>query len=76
MDPHLLAASFGRVTRGETVRRAENFDEQSKNNAILSLLRMILYNVSQVSSFLHCTSNILKLKKILACLHAVGDFKC
>uniref|UniRef100_A0A1I7TB03 4'-phosphopantetheine phosphatase n=1 Tax=Caenorhabditis tropicalis TaxID=1561998 RepID=A0A1I7TB03_9PELO len=58
MDPHLLAASFGRVTRGETVRRPEEFNEQSKNNAILSLLRMILYNVSQLAYMLSEISNV------------------
>ncbi|EGT30162.1 CBN-PNK-4 protein [Caenorhabditis brenneri] len=58
MDPHLLAASFGRVTRCETVRRAGEFDEQSKNNAILSLLRMILYNVSQLAYMLSEISNV------------------
>ncbi|CAI2356820.1 unnamed protein product [Caenorhabditis sp. 36 PRJEB53466] len=58
MDPHLLAASFGRVNRDGTGRRADDFDEQSKNNAILSLLRMILYNVSQLAYMLSEISNV------------------
>lgn len=58
MDPHLLAASFGRVTRAQTIRRAEDLDDQSKNNAILSLLRMVLYNVSQLAYMLSETSNV------------------
>lgn len=58
MDPHLLAASFGRVTRAQTIRRAEELDDQSKNNAILSLLRMVLYNVSQLAYMLSETSNV------------------
>ncbi|KAF1747896.1 hypothetical protein GCK72_024362 [Caenorhabditis remanei] len=58
MDPHLLASSFGRVTRGENIPRAGELDEQSKNNAILSLLRMILYNVSQLAFLLSDISNV------------------
>ncbi|CAP33075.1 Protein CBR-PNK-4 [Caenorhabditis briggsae] len=58
MDPHLLAASFGRVTRAQTIRRAGEFDDQSKNNAILSLLRMVLYNVSQIAFMLSEMSNV------------------
>uniref|UniRef100_A0A8R1I1D2 4'-phosphopantetheine phosphatase n=1 Tax=Caenorhabditis japonica TaxID=281687 RepID=A0A8R1I1D2_CAEJA len=58
MDPHLLASSFGRVTRGEANRRTDDFDDQSKNNAILSLLRMILYNVSQLAYMISEISNV------------------